>query len=48
MTTDKTLGPAIMERSTYITRCLQDHLLETATYKRLTPADAYRVQCTAE
>ncbi len=33
--TDKNLGPAILERSVYKQRCLQDHLLDTTTYKRL-------------
>ena len=33
--TDKNLGPAILERSTYIQRCLQDHLLDKKTYRQL-------------
>jgi hypothetical protein len=33
--TDKNLGPAILERSQYIERCFQDHLLNKATYHRL-------------
>ncbi len=38
--TDKNLGPAILERSVYKLRCLQDHLLDTTTYKRLEPWEA--------
>ena len=38
--TDKNLGPAILERSTYKTRCLQDHLLDSNTYQRLEPWEA--------
>lgn len=38
--TDKNLGPAIMERTTYIKRCLQDHLLDKATYRRLSETSA--------
>jgi hypothetical protein len=38
--TDKNLGPAILERSTYKRRCLQDHLLDTTSYKQLTPDEA--------
>ena len=38
--TDKNLGPAILERSVYKQRCLQDHLLDTTTYKRLEPWEA--------
>ena len=33
--TDKNLGPAILERSVYIKRCLQDHLLDKKTYRQL-------------
>jgi len=40
---DKNLGPAIMERSTYIKRCLQDHLLDSTTYKRLDPTEATKL-----
>jgi hypothetical protein len=36
LNTDKNLGPAILERSVYITRCLTDHLRDTRTYKQLT------------
>jgi hypothetical protein len=45
--TDKNLGPAILERSTYIKRCLQDHLLDTSSYRRLTPVEAYLLLQTA-
>ena len=38
--TDKNLGPAIMETSTYQHRCLKDHLLKQETYQRLTPEQA--------
>jgi hypothetical protein len=38
--TDKNLGPAILERTTYKRRCLQDHLLDAATYQQLTPTMA--------
>ena len=38
--TDKNLGPAILEKSTYINRCLHDHLLDASTYKRLTKTEA--------
>ena len=34
--TDKNLGPAILERSIYKTRCLEDHLNDSKTYLRLT------------
>ena len=40
MTTDKGVGPAIMERSLYKQRCLQDHLLDTSTYQQLTKSQA--------
>lgn len=33
--TDKNLGPAILERSQYMQRCFQDHLLNEHTYRRL-------------
>jgi hypothetical protein len=39
---DKNLGPCIIERSQYIRRALQDHLLDTSTYKRLTQTQAKR------
>jgi hypothetical protein len=35
MPTDKNLGPAIMERSTYIKRCFDDHLMNKCTYQEL-------------
>jgi hypothetical protein len=38
--TDKNLGPAILERATYKKRCLQDHLLDQATYLQLTQTQA--------
>ena len=38
--TDKNLGPAIMNRDTYKSRALQDHLLDQTSYRRLTPAEA--------
>ena len=33
---DKNLGPAVIETSVYIRRCLDDHLLDESTYRRLT------------
>lgn len=36
---DKNLGPVLIERDTYVRRCLEDHLLKD-TYKQLLPADA--------
>ena len=38
--TDKNLGPAIVERSVYIRRALDDHLLDITTYRRLTETQA--------
>ena len=38
--TDKNLGPAIMERSVYKARCLQDHLLNDKTYRQLSKTEA--------
>ena len=38
---DKNLGPVIVERSIYIQRALQDHLLNKNTYKRLSPHEAH-------
>jgi hypothetical protein len=38
--TDKNLGPAIMERGTYIRWTLGDHLLDTENYIQLTPEAA--------
>jgi hypothetical protein len=40
--TDKNLGPSIMERDTYKTRCLTDHLSDDTTYQRLTEDEAYQ------
>jgi hypothetical protein len=37
---DKNLGPCIIERSKYIQRALDEHLLDELTYKRLTKAQA--------
>jgi hypothetical protein len=37
---DKNLGPVLMERNTYLERCLTDHLLCTDTYIQLTENDA--------
>jgi hypothetical protein len=37
---DKNLGPCIIERSQYIQRALQDHLLDTTTYKKLSARQA--------
>ena len=38
--TDKNLGPAILERATYIQRVLQDHLLDESTYQCLSEEEA--------
>jgi hypothetical protein len=38
--TDKNLGPAILERSQYMTRCFEDHLLNETTYRRLPDAES--------
>jgi hypothetical protein len=38
--TDKNLGPAIIERNIYIQRALDDHLLDTTTYRRLSESAA--------
>jgi len=46
--TDKNLGPAILERSVYKQRCLQDHLLDEKTYRQLTEEEAYFSQLQAE
>jgi hypothetical protein len=35
MSADKNLGPCVIERERYILRALQDHLLDTTTYKSL-------------
>ena len=37
---DKNLGPAIIERTTLIRRALDDHLLDTTTYRSITKAQA--------
>jgi len=37
---DKNLGPVIMERETYLSKCLQEHLLCQRTYIRLTEEEA--------
>lgn len=37
---DKNLGPALLTRDTYVKRTLQDHLLDTSTYQRLSRCDA--------
>jgi hypothetical protein len=37
---DKNLGPVLMERDTYIHRCLHEHLLCQRTYVRLTEVEA--------
>ena len=38
--TDKNLGPAILERSVYLQRCLKDHLLDNKTYRQLSEQEA--------
>jgi len=38
--TDKNLGPVVINRSTYINRALQEHLLNENNYERLTSTDA--------
>ena len=42
MKSDKNLGPAITERSTYIRRVSDDHLLDTDTYRWITENQAYK------
>jgi len=42
--TDKNLGPAIMNRDTYIERALKDHLLDQTSYRRLTLAEATAIR----
>jgi hypothetical protein len=37
---DKNLGPALLERSEYISRALKDHLSDPNTYQQLSEADA--------
>mmetsp|Transcript_13423 Transcript_13423/g.32329 ORF Transcript_13423/g.32329 Transcript_13423/m.32329 type:complete len:711 (-) Transcript_13423:1443-3575(-) len=39
LNSDKNLGPVIMERDTYVRRCLSDHLLKP-TYEQLSPEAA--------
>jgi hypothetical protein len=39
---DKNLGPCIIERAQYIQRALQDHLLDTNTYQKLSSTQATR------
>ena len=48
--TDKNLGPAILERSLYKRRCLQDHLLDEKTYQQLTDVEAHfrQLQATSD
>ncbi len=38
---DKNLGPCIIERDQYIKRALKDHLLDTTTYRQLTPFEKH-------
>ena len=45
--TDKNLGPAILERSQYMARCLSDHLLNTTTYRRLTLPESHTLRYNA-
>ena len=45
--TDKNLGPAIMERSVYKARCLQDHLLKAHTYRQLSKTEANAILAAA-
>jgi hypothetical protein len=40
MNADKNLGPCVIERDQYIKRALNDHLLDTDTYKQLTSSQA--------
>lgn len=37
---DKNLGPAIIDKQTYIKRALSDHLSDTTTYRQLSPTAA--------
>jgi hypothetical protein len=41
---DKNLGPVVLERSVYIRRCLDDHLLDATTYRRLDPNEARKLR----
>ena len=45
--TNKNLGPAILDRPTYIKRCLQDHLMDKSTYQQLTEQAAQSMLDTA-
>jgi len=49
VSTDKNLGPAILNRDTYKSRALQDHLLlvDQTSYRRLTPANAQSIRLQA-
>jgi transcriptional regulator with PAS, ATPase and Fis domain len=38
--TDKNLGPAVIDKQTYVDRALQDHLLNEKTYRQLTKQEA--------
>lgn len=42
--TDKNLGPALIDRKTYIDRALADHLLNKKNYKQLNQAEAFEIQ----
>lgn len=46
--TDKNLGPAILDRANYKRRCLDDHLLDHKTYRRLSESAARRRMHAAE
>jgi hypothetical protein len=46
--TDKNLGPAVLERSTYIKQALSEHLSNSLTYRRLTPTIAQGRVCAVE
>ena len=39
---DKNLGPVLLDRSTYIERVLNEHLLDSTTYEQLCPTTAKR------
>ena len=43
---DKNLGPAIIEKDVYIQRALSDHLLDTTSYRSLTPDQAMDMKTT--
>ena len=40
--TDKNLGPAVVDKETYVRQCLTEHLLNTKNYERLTAKEAKR------